>query len=78
MRNPEPGTIISVNKESFTFLKTDEPAIRIVYDNEWVAIDPAKKRGLIVFIRHPKEVIDRITKLKIVSVSNKVAFAIAL
>lgn len=78
MNTPAHGTCIPVQPHHFTRLNTQEPVIRIVYDGErWAATDPNEKRGLIVFVRHPAEVIPRITEVTIVSSKERIAFAIA-
>jgi hypothetical protein len=78
LQKPSKGTLIAVEAKHFTSLRTDEPLVRISFENgNWVAIDPAEKRGLIVFVGHPKSLVDRITSLEIVSIANRVAFAIA-
>jgi hypothetical protein len=75
---PKSGVCITVQPHHFTQLKTEEPVIRIVHDGEkWVATDPSEKRGLIVFVRHPYEVVSRITEVTIVSTKERTAFAIA-
>ena len=75
---PSKGTIISVEPFHFTTLKTNEPVIRITYDGTaWVPVHPDEKRGYIVFIRHPKEVIHKISAVMLVSATSRVAFAIA-
>ena len=77
---PNIGVCVKVTPEHLTNLSTSEPAIRIVPNEkgEWHTIDPNEKRGLIVFIRHPQSIAQTLVCVKIVSVTKKVAFAIAL
>ncbi len=78
MNIPAHGTCIKVQPHNFTTLNTQEPVIRIVKEGEhWIATDPSEKRGLIVFLRHPADVISLITEIIIVSSRERTAFAIA-
>jgi hypothetical protein len=78
MQIPALGTKVSVTPESFTHLKTTAPVLRLrCEDGTWYAADPNEMKGLIVFVRHPKEVIVNIKEVEIVSVESNVAFAVA-
>ncbi len=75
---PEKDVTIAVQPHHFTKLKTEEPVIRIIYDGaNWVAVDPAEKRGLIVFVRPPYDTVSSITAVTIISTKERTAFAIA-
>ena len=78
MKIPSTGTRVSVKPELFTNLKTTAPVIRLRHDGKaWYAADPNEMQGLIVFVRHPKEIIVNIKEIEIVSVDRRVAFAVA-
>lgn len=71
------GTKVKVTPDTFTSLSTPSPVVRVAYQSgNWVALDKAVKKGLIVFVCHPQEMLANINELQITSVSRNVAFAI--